>query len=87
MTAKKIRFNFSTINLLKVLALLAGGILIAGCFITIYIQLSAQDSLYDSTDATPKNRVGLLLGTAKHLKNDAINPYYEFRENCSMLEK
>lgn len=39
----------------------------------------SQDRLYDRVGETPKNRVGLILGTAKYLTNGGNNPYYDYR--------
>ncbi|UYW00593.1 YdcF family protein [Flavobacterium agricola] len=39
----------------------------------------AQNKVYETTETIPYNKVGLLLGTGKYLKNGAINPYYANR--------
>lgn len=39
----------------------------------------AKDKLYDSTEDIPYNKIGLLLGTSKYLKNGNINLYYKYR--------
>jgi SanA protein len=39
----------------------------------------ASPYTYDSLDAVPKNRVGLLLGTSKFTRNQNLNKYYDHR--------
>lgn len=43
------------------------------------VQRKTKDSLFDSTESIPKNRVGLLLGTSKYLVDGGINQYYKYR--------
>lgn len=43
------------------------------------IDRAAADKLYNSTATVPYNKVGLLLGTRKYLKNGSLNPYYQYR--------
>lgn len=38
-----------------------------------------QASIFDNADSIPKNRVGLLLGTNKVLRNGNENPYFKYR--------
>lgn len=65
-----------------------------GCFITLgilltifladfWVKKSTNASLFTSLDAIPKNKVGLLLGTGKFLKNGNINLYYTYRINAA----
>lgn len=35
--------------------------------------------LFSRVEEVPYNRVGLLLGTSKHLTNGCLNPYYQYR--------
>ena len=44
-----------------------------------YVSYKAKNQTYDSVLDIPYNEVGLLLGTAKHLKHGAENPYYSNR--------
>ena len=37
---------------------------------------AAKGKLFSNVDSIPFNRVGLLLGTAKYLSGDSINPFY-----------
>ncbi len=43
--------------------------------INIRVEKRAQKQLYNSTDAMPHNKVGLLLGTGKYLSNGHLNLY------------
>jgi SanA protein len=40
---------------------------------------AADGKLYSETNSIPYNKVGLLLGTAKYLKNGLLNYYYQYR--------
>jgi len=58
--------------------------LIPFCLITIFvcnsiINNTAKGKLYTDVAAIPYNKVGLLLGTSKHLGNGDANYYYTFR--------
>ena len=44
-----------------------------------YVSYKAKIQTYDSVLEIPYNEVGLLLGTAKHLKHGVENPYYANR--------
>jgi SanA protein len=44
----------------------------------ILVKSRSKDRVFDSTENLPKNKVGLLLGTAKYLQS-GINPYYQYR--------
>ncbi|WP_370324110.1 vancomycin high temperature exclusion protein [Flavobacterium sp. ASW18X] len=43
------------------------------------IETNAKNKTYSATKNMPTNKVGLLLGTAKWLKQGGINPYFEYR--------
>ena len=45
------------------------------------IKDNAKGKLYSNIDATPFNKVGLVLGTAKYLANGQVNLYYNNRIN------
>jgi len=45
----------------------------------ITVSTQTEDYIYDSVDAIPNNKVGLLLGTIKFLPNGNINLYYKYR--------
>ena len=48
------------------------------------IENNADGKLYNSTENTPKNKVGLLLGTVKYLSDGRINLYYQFRLDAAV---
>lgn len=43
------------------------------------IEKEAKGLTYSNALETPKNKVGLLLGTAKYQRKGGINPYFEYR--------
>ena len=43
------------------------------------IEWESSGRLYDQAEAIPFNKVGLVLGTARHRTEGGINPYYEHR--------
>ncbi len=47
--------------------------------IDIWVKKSTQAQLYTSIEDIPKLKVGLLLGTIKHLKSGHVNLYYSYR--------
>jgi len=47
--------------------------------VDIWVKKSTQSQLYTSVEAIPKSKVGLLLGTIKHLKSGRVNLYYSYR--------
>lgn len=49
----------------------------------ILIDIKTKARLYSSIDAIPKNKTGLLLGTAKYLRH-GINPYYQNRIDATV---
>jgi SanA protein len=60
------------------------------CIITLvlwadyWVTSSTQKQLYSDISLIPKNKVGLLLGTAKHIKKGIINPYYQNRIDAAV---
>ncbi|REH52351.1 SanA protein [Tenacibaculum gallaicum] len=48
------------------------------------IENNAEGKLYNSTENISKNKVGLLLGTAKYLSDGRINLYYQFRVEAAV---
>jgi SanA protein len=59
-------------------------VIISACFIAIIlaekiIQNTAKGKLFSEINKVPYNKVGLLLGTARMLRNGLINPYYHYR--------
>ena len=43
------------------------------------IEKNTDEKIYDSIENIPHNKVGLLLGTSKYLKDGRINAYYAYR--------
>ncbi|CAM1339949.1 SanA/YdcF family protein [Tenacibaculum aestuarii] len=48
------------------------------------IENNAEGKLFNYTENTPKNKVGLLLGTVKYLFDGRINLYYQFRLDAAV---
>lgn len=48
------------------------------------VKRSASERLYNSSKEIPHNKVGLLLGTAKHLQNGTVNLYYKYRISAAV---
>ena len=69
---------------LKRLVLFALLVVISLLITNNVISYQAKDKLYDSVDTIPKNKVGLLLGTAKFLSNGRVNLYYTYRINATV---
>ncbi len=49
-----------------------------------YVKVSTSKNVFNSTKSIPSNSVGLLLGTAKYLKNGNVNLYYIYRINATV---
>lgn len=69
--------------------LIWGGIAASAGIVTIIItelviKLSTDDKIYDSVTTIPKNKVGLLLGTAKFLHDGSVNLYYTYRIDAAV---
>ncbi|WP_246160795.1 SanA/YdcF family protein [Maribacter flavus] len=48
----------------------------------ILINSFAEGKTYSNLTSIPKNKVGIILGTAKNIKGGGSNPYYEYRLNA-----
>ncbi len=69
-------FKYSTLALLSILLFI---------FLANFtIQKNATNKTYISLDEIPKNEVGLVLGTAKTLKNGRINLYFKHRISAAV---
>ncbi len=66
----KIRKRLIALILLPVL-------IFTGCY--YIIEISSADRLYTDVSTIPYNKVGLVLGTARHQVGGGMNPYYEHR--------
>ncbi|CAZ96567.1 MULTISPECIES: SanA/YdcF family protein [Zobellia] len=65
------------------------GALVASLFLLIFlcnliISSSAEGKTFNSLEALPKNRVGIVLGTSKKLIGGLPNPYYTFRIEATL---
>ena len=62
----------------RLIALIILPILIfTGCY--YIIEISTADRIYRDIASIPYNKVGLVLGTARHQVGGGLNPYYEHR--------
>ena len=62
------------------IGVLFGAILVLFIFLSNFaIEKNAKNKLFETVDTVPKNNVGLVLGTVKHLQNGNINLYYTYR--------
>jgi len=43
------------------------------------VEKTAQNKIYSNVEQIPHNKVGLVLGTSKYLKNGQLNAYFYFR--------
>ncbi len=67
------------------LLLLLGGLFVtAFVFYSKYTVAAYSEYCYFNTHEIPKNKVGLLLGTAKHLDRGRINKYYQGRVEAAI---
>lgn len=48
-------------------------------FANYRVKATTEKQLYDSTETIPHNKVGLVLGTAKHLASGRLNYYFTYR--------
>ncbi len=57
-------------------------LLFLGFFITfsnLWVKKEAENRVYSSIEKIPSNKVGLVLGTSKYLKNGQVNLYFIYR--------
>lgn len=69
----------TTRKFLIALTLLAGIIILLIFYCDQRVRSAAQGKTFSDVNDVPHNHVGLLLGTAKHLKIGGVNPYYSYR--------
>lgn len=68
----------------KILALLITFISL-GVFITHHwISFKTKNRIYDDVNSIPKNKVGLVLGTAKYASSGNINLFYKYRIDAAV---
>jgi SanA protein len=66
-------------KIMSVLFLLFISLLVLILSADYYVQSTVQNKLYQDIEAIPYNKVALVLGTVKVLKNGNINRYYQYR--------
>lgn len=67
----------------RIIALLILPVLIfTGCY--FIIEFSSADRIYRDIDTIPYNKVGLVLGTARHQVGGGVNPYYQYRIEAAL---
>ncbi|MEJ2163312.1 MAG: ElyC/SanA/YdcF family protein [Robiginitalea sp.] len=67
----------------RLLAVLILSFLIfTGCY--FIIEFSTADRIYKEVENIPQNKVGLVLGTARHQIGGGINPYYQSRIDATI---
>lgn len=61
------------------LGVLAAGTILLFLYADSQVRNTAANRMFSNTRDIPNHRCGLLLGTARHLKSGALNPYYTYR--------
>ncbi|MFV1448067.1 ElyC/SanA/YdcF family protein [Maribacter sp. HS] len=70
-------------KILKILGLLFILLVFVIFTCNIIISKTADGKTFTDISSTPKNRVGLVLGTSNKLTNGSPNPYYTYRINAT----
>lgn len=77
------RHNMHIKTLKRLLAILVLSFLIfTGCY--FIIEFSTANRIYREVEDIPHNKVGLVLGTARHQAGGGINPYYQSRIDATI---
>jgi SanA protein len=58
--------------------------LLALYFSNKWVVNNAKDNLFSNVTTTPKNKVGLVLGTSKYLKHGTLNLFYKYRVTAAI---
>lgn len=69
---------------LKIILLLTAFILFGLVLTNELMSFQARHYVYDTTEAIPKNKVGLILGAGKYTQSGHINSYYKFRLDAAV---
>ena len=69
---------------LKIILLLTAFILFGLVLTNELMSFQARHYIYDTTEAIPKNKVGLILGAGKYTQSGHINSYYKFRLDAAV---
>jgi len=67
------------IRLKKILGLLFFSVLLFVIVANYAVEKTAQNRIYSNVEQIPYNKVGLVLGTSKYLRNGQLNAYFYFR--------
>lgn len=68
------------------IGLLGAWIIVSALFLSDYwVKKVSSDYLYQSIESVPKNRVGVVLGTSKFVRNGNINQYYQHRIDAAVV--
>ncbi|MDY0780025.1 vancomycin high temperature exclusion protein [Tenacibaculum sp. IB213877] len=70
----------------------AGKIVLFGAILSVFlcflaneiIEKNAAEKVFSEMSAVPNNKVGLVLGTSKHLSDGRINLYYKYRVEAAI---
>lgn len=57
-------------------------LIFTGCY--FIVEFSTADRIYREVEKIPHNKVGLVLGTARHQVGGGINPYYQSRIDATI---
>jgi SanA protein len=57
-------------------------LIFTGCY--FIIEFSTEDRMYRNIEDMPYNKVGLVLGTARHQVGGGVNPYYQNRIDATI---
>lgn len=69
---------------LKILILLIVFVLFGLILTNEMMSFQARHYIFDTTEAIPKNKVGLVLGAGKYTQSGHINSYYKFRLDAAV---
>jgi len=75
-------FKLFTMFIVLLMFIAGGGLLLL--FADSWISSSTRSRTYNNLNEIPHNRVGLLLGTARTLRNGRINLYYKYRIDAAV---
>lgn len=59
-------------------------LIVAIIFCNLYVEIIAKEKVYNEVSEIPSNKVGLLLGTSKYLKNGMVNLFYAYRIHAAV---
>ncbi|KAA5533625.1 vancomycin high temperature exclusion protein [Taibaiella lutea] len=74
------RFNVLLKTLFVLLIVMVATLFVVNKWVTV----STEKQLYSDVNSIPHNKVGLVLGTSKHLAGGFINYYYQYRIDAAV---